>query len=342
MRLKSHFALIGVLALFAMSLTAPSQAVIGDVHVDGDLVDYDICFSKSYSNANAVLEVTNATGQWRRAENDGLILRMKLDKQGCSVSTIQPAVFANAEDSQVAYRIKVPRQKVKGKVVSERTKHIGNFKVWKTPRQNKSVPTPHLGAFAAKYGDSIATIICSNPNLGGGSLGTGVSIPISLSPDALLHGNTYLATAGHVVEDCFYTNYSSVTVVYKGLSYPGKVWNSHEDPDLGAVVTTAPIPAAALAIGPSGRPQIGDIGIAIGAAGGVVGTTTQGPIVGVSDRVLNSTIPSGPGASGGPVFNNEGGIIGFVVAGNGSLTELVALPALCGHVYAEPCTSSRW
>ena len=327
---------------------ASSNAVIGDVYTDGDFVDTDSCFSKKYRNADAYLEITNSSGQWRKAVRPYSTRRWSngkssLNKRGCAAIRLEPAGFANVEDAQVAYRVRIPKQKLKGRVVPARTKHLGNFKVWKKPLTNRSVPTPHLGAFAATYGDVIATILCQNRN-GGVAQGTGVSVPINLSAEARQYGNTYLATAGHVIEGCRYAGNRSVIVVYKGISYPGRMWNYSSDPDLGSVVTTAPVPTATVV---STRifndliPQIGDVGIAIGAAGGVVGTTTQGLIVGVSDSILNTTIPSGPGASGGPVFNNEGWMIGFVTAGSGSLTELAALPAMCGTVFVAPC-SATW
>ena len=325
---------------------ASSNAVIGDVYIYGDFVDVNSCLSKKYRNADAYLEITNSSGQWRKAKGTESKRRWSngkssLNKRGCAAIRLEPARFANVEEAQVAFRIRVPKQKLKGRVVPARTKHIGNFKVWKFPRDNKSVPTPHLGAFAATHGDTVATILCTD-RYGGIAQGTGVSVPINLGAEASQYGNTLLATAGHVIEGCTYAGNRSVIVVYQGISYPGRMWNYSSDPDLGSVVTTAPIPSARLAGGASNRPQIGDVGIAIGAAGGVVGTTTQGMVVGVSDLILNTTIPSGPGASGGPVFNNEGQIIGFVTAGSGSLTQLAALPALCITVYADPCRSSLW
>lgn len=302
---------------------------------------------QKYRNADAYLEITNSSGQWRSIDDTSWANWSNeeyvgvLDKRGCSITDLAPAGNAYAEEAQVAYRIKVPKQKLRGRVVPARTKHIGNFKVWKKPDNNRSVPAPHLNAFVATHGDTVATILCTD-RYGRVSQGTGVSVPINLSGKARQYGNTLLATAGHVIKECFYTDNNTVTVVYQGISYPGKSWNITSDPDLGSVVTTAPVPSARLAEGATNRPQIGDVGIAIGAAGGVVGTTTQGMVVGVSDSILNTTIPSGPGASGGPVFNNEGGVIGLVTAGNGSLTELAALPALCVTVYADPCRSASW
>jgi S1-C subfamily serine protease len=155
------------------------------------------------------------------------------------------------------------------------------------------------------------------------------------------YGTTFIATAGHVTDSCYYRDYREVTVTYAGVNYPGYVWNSSLAPDVSLVITSAPAQTARLAKGT--RPQIGDAAVSIGTAGGIVSTTTQGIVSGVSDQELNTTVPSGHGASGGPMFTNDGELIGLVVAGNGSLTVATALPAFCDSVYDSAwCASPIW
>ncbi len=157
---------------------------------------------------------------------------------------------------------------------------------------------------------------------------------MTLSAEAQQHGNTYLATAAHVVEGCNYSEWENVSVIYQGITYSGRVWwgGYQHRHDIASIVTTAPIPAARLGI--DRAPVLGDAAIAIGTPGGISGTVTQGQVAGVNRDALNLTTQSGPGASGGPVFNNRGELIGLVVAGNGSLTVAQALPTFCNTLYA--------
>lgn len=341
--MRRKFTVFVVGAALLVAPVSPSHALIGDIYSSEDSVDFEVCFSKKFAGARGVLEVTDGNGQWRRAEDDFSIMDVILDRQGCINETLYPAQYAEPDESQVAYRVKIPRQKRNGKVIPASSKHLDNFKVWHRAEFERNVPVPYLDAFAKMYGSSVVTVLCFNPRTGEGGQGSGFAVNVNLSPEAKSSGfSTYIVTAGHVLQGCNYRDYRDVTVIYQGRSYPGISWSKDEDPDIGTLLTSAPAPAAELADGSTNRPAVGDIGVAIGVAGGVVGTTSQGQIVGVSDKELNTTIPSGPGASGGPVFNNEGKVIGLIVAGSGSLTVATALPTFCGHVFvADPCFA-RW
>jgi S1-C subfamily serine protease len=239
----------------------------------------------------------------------------------------------------------VKKQKIGKKLVDARSKSIGTFKTWNVnPKGDRSAAVPHLAAFAERYGGSVATIYCTDLNRGGVSQGTGFSVSANLSEDAKARagGSTYLITAGHVVDDCFFEQHRNVSVLYRGQTYPGFVVSAFSDPDLGSVITSAPIPYAKLADTTSKKPGVGDIGVSVSSAGGVPGTVTQGQISGVSQKQLNSGIPAGQGSSGGPVFNNVGEVIGIVVARNVSLTELVAIPSFCGTVFLKEVCSITW
>jgi hypothetical protein len=337
-RLRSAPSLIAVTLLAASILvwSPTASARIGDVYDSTDRVDVRECGALGNAGAFAYVQIRYANQPW---VNKG---KSTVPKNGCINTFVFPADLAPSGVGQIAVRVFVPRQKVKGVWRNGWKSKETGYRVWPTSSSSRDV-FPHLDAFAAKYGVSVATIICSNPN--GSSQGTGVSIPITLSEKArtdLPGASSLLATAGHVVDPCFARN-SNLTVLYQGKTYPARAWNYSADPDLGSVISTAPIPAAAMAIGPGKRPVIGDTAVAIGTATGVVSTTTQGTVNGVSDTELNTTVPSGHGASGGPMFNNKGEVVGLVVAGNGSLTVATALPAFCGRVYASAwCALPTW
>lgn len=278
-------------------------------------------------------------GGWRRAKKDGCI-------------TVAPPslVYGDVPEgsSEIRFRLAVPEQKVRqrGSVhrVKERTSR--EFGPYADARQPSETTTPiaDLALFNEVLGKHAAVIYCTSPGTGRTSQGSAVSVIDQLTGEAVNYGDRILATAAHVVDDCYYQDHRTVTVRYQGLEYPGFVWNKadHErgQPDVTAIVTSAPVPRAPLARFPV--PKIGDTAIAIGAPGGVIGTTTQGAIAGINSDKVNLTTQSGPGGSGGPVFSNQGYLLGIVVAGSGSLTVAQAIPSFCGYVFADDAGCRPW
>lgn len=340
---------VAVSMLMPISMASPAEAMIGDIYEDSDVGRLpDQCGFAPGARLQLQMQVGDApfaAADFPVTSDDWL--QPRADKNGCvgEVTTVTPARLAPAGATFVNLRIASPPQTIKRGdkrvKVNARTGDVTQFKVWPMKNASPSTPVPHISAFGAKYGDLVATIVCKNP-WGRGGQGSGFAVRVSLHPSAvaLNAGSTYLVTAGHVIRDCHYSNYNDVTVIYKGQSYPGKAYGSWTNPDIGTVMTTAPVPSADLAGGAANRPNVGDTGVSIGVAGGIVGTTTQGAIAGVGGQELNTTIPSGPGASGGPVFNNQGKVIGLIIAGSGSLTVATALPTFCGTVYVNPCQAS--
>jgi len=276
-------------------------------------------------------------GNWTELE----LPVLRAAKSGCVSYHVQPYVIPEGAKS-VSFRLVPPEQKVKPtskknvKRINVRETTGKTYGPYIDVRNPKSGDTPinDFTAFRDAYGKSVATIICQDRYGGGSSQGSAVAVPVTLSPDSQQYGNTYLATAAHVIRNCNYTDWNTVSVLYRGASYPGQVWwGGHQHPhDIASIITTAPIPSARTAIGAA--PRLGDVAVAIGTPGGVSGTVTEGQVVGLNREAINLTTPSGPGASGGPVFNNRGEIIGLVIAGNGSLTVAQALPTFCNTVYA--------
>jgi S1-C subfamily serine protease len=281
-----------------------------------------------------------------QVENNGVWQRLDYPAALAGPSkcvTIQLQAYLVPElGKSVSFHIRVPEQKVQasGKTKNKVTvkekigKPYGPYLDVRPP-SNPTTPIASTRLFSDTFGNSVATIFCQDPSTGKGGQGSAFAVPGDLVPNMLQHGSRILATAAHVVEECSYSDHDTVTVRYKGVDYAGKVWHhGYNNPvDLASIVTNAPMPAVSLALGKP--PTVGDTSLAIGAATGVEGTVTQGQVVGVNRELLNLTTPSGPGGSGGPVFNNRGEVIGVIIAGSGSLTVAQALPSFCGTVYSK-------
>lgn len=257
----------------------------------------------------------------------------------CVTFHLQPYVLPEL-GKPVSFRVRVPEQTIrksaKSKLkVSIREKVGQTYGPYLDVRRPTNLTTPVASTplFLETFKKSVATIFCLNPTNGKGGQGSAFAVPVTLGPNAAQFGSSYLATAAHVVSECNYSNHKTVTVRYQGVDYPGQVWwgGYNHSADVASIITAAPILPVSLAI--NSVPTEGDVAIAIGTPAGVAGTVTQGQVVGVSRQLLNLTTPSGPGGSGGPVFNNRGEVIGLIIAGSGSLTVAQALPSFCGTVY---------
>ena len=101
-RSRALFVIICTALLMAVC-PASSNVVIGDVYIEGDFVAVNSCLSKKYRNADAFIEITDSSGQWRRIDNTSSAIWSKeeyegvLDKRGCSITDLEPAGNANAE-----------------------------------------------------------------------------------------------------------------------------------------------------------------------------------------------------------------------------------------------------
>jgi S1-C subfamily serine protease len=159
-----------------------------------------------------------------------------------------------------------------------------------------------------------------------------------------LGAKSMIVTNMHVVDDCINsgTNWraNQVLVRHQGTEYVGYVdswpsWAGYRSgalPDLASVMTTGVI--AQTSYWNVRRPQLGDAVVAIGSAGGIPNTTTRGEIAAVTSKDIVTSAPAGHGSSGGALFNNDGQLLGFIYAGNGSLVQVVPIPRLCEVVFA--------
>ena len=183
-------------------------------------------------------------------------------------------------------------------------------------------------AAAQKASPSVVTISASS----GSSGGTGSGI--------ILDASGHILTNTHVVTlDGEATNAAIEVRTSDGTVYPGTIVGTDPLSDLAIVQITAPglVPAS---LGDSGKVNVGDTAIAIGAPLGLSGTVTDG-IVSAANRTIEtaSSAASGsqngsfsaaqetisinviqtdaainPGNSGGPLVNTNGEIIGVNVA----------------------------
>ena len=180
---------------------------------------------------------------------------------------------------------------------------------------NRTTPVANLQEFVDTYSKSVVTVYC------GDSSGSGVSISSgSTAWKTELGAQSTIATNMHVVVDCIYsgTNWreNRVTILHQGIEYVAYVngWPSSADYLSGAKADLALI-------------------MTIGSASGIPNITTRGEIAGVTSKDLVTTSPAGHGSSGGALFNNDGQLLGFIYAGNGSLVLVVPLPRLCEGVF---------
>ncbi|MBQ1396364.1 MAG: trypsin-like peptidase domain-containing protein [Eubacterium sp.] len=129
----------------------------------------------------------------------------------------------------------------------------------------------------------------------------------------------YILTCNHVIKDA-----TSITVILKdGTSYPATLIGGDELTDV-AVVKIDATGLTAATYGNSDELAVGDLAVAIGNPLGELGGTATSGIISALNRQLNvdgkimnllqTDTSINPGNSGGGLFNDEGNLIGLVVA----------------------------
>lgn len=211
-------------------------------------------------------------------------------------------------------------------------------------------------AAAQKASPSVVTISASS----GTSGGTGSGI--------ILDASGYILTNTHVVTlDGQAANAAIEVRTSDGNVYPGTIVGTDPLSDLAVVQITAPGLVAA-ALGDSGKVNVGDTAIAIGAPLGLSGTVTDG-IVSAANRtietassatsaqqnassaaqdsisinVIQTDAAINPGNSGGPLVNANGEIIGVnvAIASAGSTSSSSAQAGNIGVGFSIPINDAK-
>ncbi len=202
-------------------------------------------------------------------------------------------------------------------------------------------PVADLAAFVKSQGSALTTIKCqSNSSV---STGSGTSIQATYTGSAASDKGiqSTLVTNHHVVKNCLRGDWLSrqVQVLTGSAECIGYVWGWDASKDLASVLTTCEVPKVSGFTGTVvPKPVIGDVGIIIGSAAGIAGTSTQGAIANITDNEILTTAQAAPGSSGGALFNRNGQLLGIVQAGTGSLTVVIPITKFVGTVYHESVT----
>jgi S1-C subfamily serine protease len=205
-------------------------------------------------------------------------------------------------------------------------------------------PVADLSAFVKSQGNALTTIKCkSNSSV---STGSGTSIQMTYTGSAAGDKGirSTLVTNHHVVANCLSGDWLSrqVQVQTGSTECVGYVWSYSSAKDLASVHTICDIPKVSAFTGTLvPKPVIGDVGIIIGSAAGVAGTSTQGAIANITDNEIFTTAQAAPGSSGGALFNRSGQLLGIVQSGTGSLTIVIPITKFTDAIY-NASTSIAW
>ena len=148
--------------------------------------------------------------------------------------------------------------------------------------------------------------------------------------------STYVITAYHVVSDLIG---SGVTLSRKGGSWAGELTAVDPKHDLALIrLDGKPAGAAPLWQEPAtAPPATGDPLLLVGSPYGLSGTVTRGIVSRVTKTVIQTDAAANPGNSGGPAVDQNGRIVGVVVAridprlGSG-LTFAVPIKQVCSYL----------
>ena len=177
------------------------------------------------------------------------------------------------------------------------------------PRANGYVPPRNMNQLITDSQNSTVMIECKSKT---GSLGSGWAI--GLENRTSEKNPTYLTsiiTAHHVIEDCLDTREVNIYILGEGRSYSGLVEKWDEKNDLALLATVAKVKPLALS---EWAPLEGYWVMTVGAPEGLEASVTIGYIMNYMDKELYFTAPISGGNSGGPLLDNEGRVIGTVIA----------------------------
>lgn len=199
-----------------------------------------------------------------------------------------------------------------------------------------------LPSLAAKTTKSVVTVFCGN------GLGSGWAVDVQL-PQAMTYKDyqSYVITNYHVIANC--TDGSTIKMVTSdGKTITGVVWGWNQTKDVAGIAVTSFLPPL------KWRGKIPAQGLWVGVLGsplGHPGILTTGIVSSVqSDNTGTTSAPINHGNSGGPVFDNNGRVIGLATAiyldprGNDAQGFGIfnGTPLLCGSVISCDANKSIW
>ena len=162
-----------------------------------------------------------------------------------------------------------------------------------------------LVRLAATVTNSVVQLVCGN------SAGTGWAA--ESTPSAAMRSSgetTFIVTNHHVVDNC--TNGSIVNGTdSNGDSFSARVVSYSASDDVAGLVTTHSLPALEW-IGQT--PAVGWWSGVIGNPYELTGALSTGVVSQVGEDYFTTTAPLNPGNSGGPVFDNQGRVMGIATS----------------------------
>lgn len=154
------------------------------------------------------------------------------------------------------------------------------------------------------YSKTVVTIISLDHN----------GQPLSVGTGFFINSKGFIATNHHVFE-------GSSTVVIKAID--GKngeiIEIINDDPELDlSIAKTSFKNSPSVSYGDVGNISIGEAVVVIGNPVGLERTVSNGIVSGIREynqiKIIQITAPISPGSSGGPVFNENGNVIGIATA----------------------------
>jgi S1-C subfamily serine protease len=144
--------------------------------------------------------------------------------------------------------------------------------------------------------------------------------------------SSYVITAYHVVSRLIG---SGVTLSRDGDSWDGELTAVDPRHDLALIrVDGKPAGAAPLWQTPyTAPPAVGDEVLLVGSPYGLEGTVTTGVVSRVTKKLIQTDAAANPGNSGGPAIDQQGRVVGVLVAGGGeNLNFAVPIKLVCSYL----------
>lgn len=179
-------------------------------------------------------------------------------------------------------------------------------------------------ALVNRVNDSIVTVEV----LGGGQ-GSGFVLETEAIPSG--YGSA-IVTAYHVIDVAVRRSRVPILIYQGPRSMRAELGGWDRRNDLAVLFIESELPALAWSAEPTEEPAIGDIAISVGSPFGLQGSATVGVISKVLARLIQTDAAVNPGASGGPLLNGLGDVIGvnsFALSRAENLNFAVRIERIC-------------